>query len=652
MTSSTKTTGLIACFLALGLSACGGGGGASSGAGGGSSGAGGGTSTLPQIDGVGFKWAAPSYALALNHQHDVPATLSADQATAFNLAPGKILDIEDQNGWLSSQMKISFEGSHVNGAFQYPERIDTGNRTQKLGVGLTALFAHAREDRLLFVNMQSGYAPQTYRLHAFNLPQGSWGPWSALDIGDGWLLARAVLNGVRGLNSRYSRFDVQVIRLDRMGQLLGSQRVGSSNVPDFGYTQVTGGAAALPRITLDRHFDDALLSVPAGNWQADGNNPLISVNALWLPLDARSLVVKAPFWVKSDRFKRAAYEEQPQWSMLARPNGVAASSFAAWSPRGAFSALPNYTNFSSAYIRQGWLHGTLSADYQNFSLMAYGLNKEPASTDLQNHWVGDMQTEALQWLNARSSRRVLVGNVNQMYALSDVARPTPACELAMGSGRLAVSSDCARYDSFYAQQSGSGVLARNVPAATSVLSVTDPRNQNSQGMGSSSLNLALPGTAQTLSLALNDQQRHPGCTTDRTVQATPVPVISAQETSVVVTTQRPAQSEMIGQSWGGALEVTLVPYHYRAPVLCSQYKVSLDQQLVVSRSTSSQPSAVAPVLHPVYSRQLVTAPENGVYDAEKNIYRPFAGFVGSDSFRLLISDKTGQQEVQVVVTVQ
>jgi hypothetical protein len=60
---------------------------------------------------------------------------------------------------------------------------------------------------------------------------------------------------------------------------------------------------------------------------------------------------------------------------------------------------------------------------------------------------------------------------------------------------------------------------------------------------------------------------------------------------------------------------------------------------------------VQPVLHPHYGRQQITPPANGNYDATSNVYSPRPGFSGTDTFKVRINDKTGEQDVTIEVRV-
>jgi hypothetical protein len=150
---------------------------------------------------------------------------------------------------------------------------------------------------------------------------------------------------------------------------------------------------------------------------------------------------------------------------------------------------------------------------------------------------------------------------------------------------------------------------------------------------------------------LDAQFRHPGCTIDKPYEAPRFSIASMVESAGLSKTATPAVFSEDASTVSGSLTVQVTPYQYRAPILCSDYKISLDQTITVRRATEASRSSVKPVLHWIYLRETLEAPADRTYDATSNSYMPNPGFVGSDTFKIRINDRSGEQDVTIVVKV-
>jgi hypothetical protein len=637
ITMLTRTIGLTTLIT---LAACGGGGG-----GGGSGSAS--TQGAGTEDENGFAYLQASYRLPLTHQHEHGDPLFGDApiATWGENGQAEIVTF-DGNGWAHRKLILDFEGWQINGIRQYQDQLWLPE-SETASSGLYLAYPHKSLDRLAFLSVDTDRSSGTYKLLDFGQVPGTYGRWSAIDTVGGWLLARSFRTAQMGQSAEYSRINVQVVKIDRTGQVQASRTIETANIPSFGHAQAFNSNNNLPFIQLEKHFGDVLISGFASQMQAARGSSLSQINHLWIPIDVASMTLRAPFWIQAERFKQSQLNGQPDLNLY---QSSTTGTPTAWQGQGSFVLSTGNANYSSSNLNQGWLRAQLSADYTSMSLTSHGLQTGPTDYNWSFISKGAQQTEAHYRSFNTQEQFTFVGNLSEFKALPVSKVNFSTCSTP-GNGAFTFSSNCQQFDRFYALDATNTLRVRTSPAALNVSYVFDPRTYDPTDTTPSVLSLQYPSTQKRLSVDLDTQYRHPGCTTDRVYDAPTFPVLRQPENASLQITQRPAVFTTSALQTSGPLRVSVRPYHYRAPVLCSQYKISLDQRISVARASDSQRTSVQPVLHPHYIRQQISAPTNGSYNAASNVYSPRPGFSGTDTFKVRINDKTGEQDVTIEVRV-
>lgn len=641
--------GRATCWIALiTLVACGGGG--SGGQGQGTAGSGGsGDSGAQDLrpDEAGFTYLQSSYRLPLSHQHEHGDQLFGDTPIASwgDNDQVQILTF-DGNGWLHRKLDLDFDGWKINGAVQYGDQIWLPGSTE--AGPLSLVYAHKSLDRVAFLSVDTEGQTGSYKLLDFGQALGSYGRWSAIHVRGGWLLARTFRTGQMGQSTDYTRINVQVVKIDLAGQVLASRNIETANIVDFGQAQVPNSSAYPPSLRLEKHFDDVLISGFSSQMQASSGSSLNNISSLWIPLNVANMTLRQPFWIQAERFKRAQFNDQPELNLYARH---VTNTPAAWQAQGSFILGTGNAGYSPTNLNQGWLRAQLSPDYSRISLTTHGLRTGPTDYNWRFFSRGVQQVEARYEARDLQEQYTFVGNTLEVKALPVSKIDFNTCN-APGYGAFSFSNNCKQFDRFYALTENGSLRVRNSPAALNVAFVYDPYADDPTDTTFSVLNLQYPTSQKRLSLDLDKEHRHPGCTADRSYDAPSFPVISQNEDASLQKTPLPAVLTTSVFQASGPLRITNRPYHYRAPVLCSQYKISLDQRINVTRASDSQSKSVQPVLHPNYSRQIITTPAHGTYNAASNVYSPRPGFVGTDVFKIRINDSTGEQDVTIEVRVQ
>jgi hypothetical protein len=147
-------------------------------------------------------------------------------------------------------------------------------------------------------------------------------------------------------------------------------------------------------------------------------------------------------------------------------------------------------------------------------------------------------------------------------------------------------------------------------------------------------------------LYLDQNGQHPGCTKPISINPETVQVVEREEPVEIIKYPIPDESHLNVNVSSGEADIILTPYEYRAPVLCSDYKVNMDQ--IFSLQNSETRPFISPRLHSAYERTLFEQPENGTYDVVQNTYTPDLGFEGKDMFKILIDDNTGDTQIVTI----
>lgn len=145
---------------------------------------------------------------------------------------------------------------------------------------------------------------------------------------------------------------------------------------------------------------------------------------------------------------------------------------------------------------------------------------------------------------------------------------------------------------------------------------------------------------------LDENGQHPGCTKPVDIVTETAELLVREKPVEIIKFPIPDESDLNVTVTSGEADVIITPYEYRAPVLCSEYKVNIDQ--IFSLQNSDTRPSISPRLDAVYERTLVEQPANGTYDVVQNTYTPDLGFEGKDMFKILIDDKTGDTQVVTI----
>ena len=152
--------------------------------------------------------------------------------------------------------------------------------------------------------------------------------------------------------------------------------------------------------------------------------------------------------------------------------------------------------------------------------------------------------------------------------------------------------------------------------------------------------------AGNTNIYLDENGQHPGCTKPIEIVLETAELLVREKPVDIIKYPMPDESHLNVTVTSGEADVIITPYEYRAPVLCSDYKVNMDQ--IFSLENSEGRPSISPRLDAVYERTLVEQPENGTYDVVKNTYTPDLGFKGKDMFKILIDDKTGDTQIVTI----
>ena len=611
-----------------------------------------------------FSYNTASTRLPLNHEHDGSAYRFGEHIAPINGSVDNRFYAFDSKGWVNRKITVDFPGwlnngnindagYDLNGFSGYSNLYDGTRKRAYL------FYPHKSEDKFVFMSIDEALLTGTYKVLDFGQTSGTYGRWASIFLGDSWFMARSVLTSLTGSSANYRKINVHIYKFDYEGNLVTSKIIETSNIPNFGYSQTSVGSSStyLPTINLERHFGDILVSGFTGNFQKVAGVSLLNVSQLWIPIDAGTMTLKSPFWIQSDRFRRANYIEQPDLYLSVSEWGwdLNSSQNTAWQPNRNFYVNTGNLNYSSVNINEGWFSGILSSDYSIFNLTTYGskaLDTTSAAYDYTYSLSNSGRVRAYKGSTNPNTLRAFVGTTSTLYGLPELNAGTASCRLyGQLYGQFNFGSDCNKFESFYGMDSTKGPVVRQAPSAFNSLSVYGA--ENGSALNILSLGYSTDLSSWGASLDLDANFRHPGCTTDMEYTAPTITPASYVETTAVITVQTPALlNAPVVNATAGPLTITVTPYQSRAPILCSQYKISLDQTIIVGRASQiGNLPTVSPVLHSRYSRQLILAPSNGSYDSTNNLYSPNRDFNGTDTFKIRINDGSGTQDVTVVVKV-
>lgn len=582
-----------------------------------------------------------SYRLALFHGHSTSWPLYGEhiQEVTQQGEPPEFVGF-DANGWINRKLDIDIPGWTIGEQAQYQRRIYLAYEHQPEKHLAYTAYEHRFADRLLFLRIDAQTSSGTYKQIDFGQAPSTYGPWNTITLPEGWLLARTLKSAKPGQAPGQVRLDLQVVKLSSTGQLLAN-RVIEADFPGYGFFQTEATSNYLPWLRLERHYEDVILSGLPSSFVDTASGQIRQDKGLKIALDPVNLSVKVPFWIQANRFQNAT--QTPNWLSSFYMD---ASDKAAWRPRTTFKIRQGQPGYAESSVNAGWLEGELSSDYQSLNLIAYGVATGAPLEGLSHFWFSD-RLEAHYNGYPAPQKAVFAGNKSRLYRLPEL-QTTSACDLVQGFGRFWTNPECQRIDQFYVLPNNAGPVVRQVHGALSV-EVANPY-ESRPGVGGSA-SFKLPDMRRSW-MEFDNAYRHPGCTTDKSYTFASAPMLATSEINSIQKVGIPATRELQAQVQSGAVQVRIQPYQFRAPLLCSDYKINLDHILTVPPSTLQQSTEIKPLLHDHYIKTILTAPAQGVYDAQRNVYSPKPGFVGNDSFRVLVDDSTGQQEVNIRILVR
>lgn len=617
-----------------------------------------------------FRYTDASYPLPLSHNHQTSELVFGRYLTPYWSDPSVWFGF-DNAGWVSERLQVSFPGLRTGSALNYEAPWGLLDRYDAVRGQRYLLIQHKSDDELVFMRVSDdGSAGQWVRL-GFTMPGDYASDWVTMALPDFWLLARTVATLTPGNSADYRRLDIQIYKLSYDGNVLASKRLRTSDIIDLGFAQgyfgqYSNGYVSTPE--LRRHFDDVLISGFSSNFAITGGIGLTRLNHLWIPLTPETMAVGDAFWFRADRFKRAAYSEPPTLDLRSTNYGwdIPAGTAGAWSAHGGFSVSSGNTGYSSSNQNEGWIEAILAADYSDVELLTFG-NKSLDTTayyDYLKRWftgtAGDLSSSDQ---SGGTLTKRYVGSRSLLHKLPDLSVDTSAgCSVTgapYNGGFSYDSGDCINVPTFYLWDRDLDSLSVNrIPPALAVSSVFSPEIYGGTWSDGSERPVAglryreESNWAQSVTLELANDGEHPGCTTPESYSPPTLALTRGVEEASV---ERPdTHAYLINESVlteSGSLIISRAPYQNRAPLLCSQYRVSLDQVLVMRHSTTMLSSSTSPRLHDIYTRTLIGEPANGRYDPDTNRYYPNIDFVGEDSFIVRLDDRTGTQEVEIRVKV-
>jgi hypothetical protein len=458
------------------------------------------------------------------------------------------------------------------------------------------------------------------------------------------------------------RVDLQVVKIDWDGNILGSKTL-STNINNFGYPKGYLSFRYNPSpVQLAKHFNDLLIFGIGNSWVTTkpgavnktilSNNVFISLNTLNLTQN-QPFIIQAPKWQLHVNHLNASL----QLSSVDAFGGIERS----YTPKsqiahGSFNRInSNANNWSSTssilddYTQGGLILNLGTSSYDGVTLTSWGnaqisssfFNSQQGYNNNFRYWGGS------QVIGSKSelvfTHFGLIEN-NYMLEYPNYGK----CRNGwVSSGLIDYSIDCNNafgYFLFTNQGLNFGKLNSRHDSGLWSLLYTTPQSKWSK---SNSLWIGKSGDYSGSELELDVKGQHEGCTLPVAKNLPQVPVATLNETVNLERFLAPPTSDLALTKKNGVGAVNVYPYFDRAPILCSVFKVNLDQTHVIKAGTK-----ITPQLNAKYQRTLHAPPSNGTYDPVANTYTPNSNFAGNDSFKITIDDKTGgTQVVTIDVTV-
>ncbi|NVK30140.1 MAG: hypothetical protein HWE20_03990, partial [Gammaproteobacteria bacterium] len=635
-----------------------------------------------------FQYTQPSQPIALQHRHGSTPTFGSGVMWVY---PTRVISNDDgsesatlygfdQNGFLSEKIKLSVpEGVLSRYDISYPFFSRTSLDGQTRYMGFVAPIINdtdnvrvpAHED---FLWIAYDAASDTAEYAEFTIPPAHLKPgqWRYAHYGDYFVLFRPVFAQWAAPNTDNYRIDIQAIKISYEGQLLAS-KVFETNIENVGYPYGYMRYKYAPGyLGMAKHYNDLLIN-NIGNWEKDPAFAKTSVfqQNMWLVIDTETMTLKAPIWLEANKFKRSRYDEMPSLGLRMDYDYGPDIAFTpkAWNTHGSFNAINDdylVADPGDRDFTEGGLDLTLAQDYQSAQLKSWGhldLDQAPQSYEWQYQRTGNVYEVSRNDIDG--SRQVQTrwkGNADMLYQAPVLDGPkNPTCSF-YGAPYANIAQwqdgDCTKFQHYYGYKDNTLRMRDLLPE---VYANWDPsyffnveRNPDYGVEGSLTFEPHDQSTKTgQLYLIVDDQWHHPGCSVDIPYTPPQQPLLWRDEQVSVHREAIPNQANISVQVNRGVANVVLSPYQYRAPILCSDYKISLDQELTLYGNTAQSPTLrdARAVLHANYAATLDQGPANGQFDLETFRYTPNPGFVGTDRVKLLLDDTTGTQLVTLDFTV-
>lgn len=518
-------------------------------------------------------------------------------------------------------------------------------------------------DKILFVALKISTGDVKYSTINVDQTQLLYGNWRFIPFGDYFVAQRALLkSGTNTAGSDNYRVDLQVLKIDFNGNVIKSILV-NSKIPNYGYPTAKSNTTPLNIYNIHRNHGDIIFNIPSYNWIVDPANSTKNIYAYdtYYVLDTINMSMKEPFWIKADKFNMN-YSYTPAYGVYISSNSSYFYFSSDYAPTAArfgnrfWLVNRNFNNWSSTTsidddYKSGGIDMDISQDYSQIIMTSWGSKLIDSNSDWMYTNIYSDFWRAMYSTNAKNRLLAPYKN-NSMFILPelDQTKFSGGCAMDYFGGKLEwFSNDCSRFQSYYIPTTNQLQFGQWIEPESSPWSV-DYASAGTAGYSEKS-NLSMKDADnRNLYVDLDDSGQHPGCTEPISKNIPTIKISSLNEVASLNKLSIPVVADLDVVVSPGTGTSSYTAYQYRAPVLCSLYKVSLDQQLYIAHRTSDSASQTTyPMFSSVYDISVVDAPLHGTLTPSPNVpritYKPDVGFIGSDTFNLLVDDKSGGTQI-------
>lgn len=590
-----------------------------------------------------FKYLDPTPEMTLHHAHDNDRSSYTSMYSRNGYSrhyTGRSYYLYDDHGFIKSKIQLPYLPD-FDRFFNYsggPADLEVHDAVNgkvysvvndKKDYDDTSATVYSGDVGLFALDIASGEL--NYKVIKTSSSTNKFGRWNFIHYGDHFYMVRSILNeSLSAPTTTYPTNDIEIVKMDFAGNVLGSKHVDSSYIQGFGYAS---SSVVIENLRLNIHNNDLIVLLPVvSGWYGDDTSNYDHLNDLYLPITLDTFALKTPFWPYNDNSIDWIYN-QGYINFPSRQPVIYNWMFSYGYSGGVLSGYITPTDGND-----GWLKGTLSSDYSSFDLgFTYLVDFDENLSTFDYRW--DYSTSIDNEFKAMEKPDVIYNDKPEYIIHNDVAYQLPGGDCDFNGQSLAVSNSCKGFDGFVFE-SAQGLTTRTLPTGFVTYAYAPYGN-----------NITLTKVEEYddynryVTLELNEDGLHPGCILAQEPLQTYEAFTAHQNTTLIKETT-PTFSTMNVEVNSQESNVTITPMVYRAPLLCSDYKVSVDQRLVTYGTT-----AVSARLHQSYTLTLITPPVHGVFDVDTKTYQADIDFVGEDELKVMIDDGTGTQEVIIKITV-